>query len=147
MEHPLDKLVDPTNVWRRESPGHSGWEGSPRPGDTDKYFMFSADTHIVEPSTLWRGRGRPPYPERLRPAKIALAEDAGPEDRYREQAAKTVADRLRDQAYDGIDKELIFPTKGMFGFATRDVDFAVAQCRIYNDWVRQELADHWERCL
>lgn len=165
MEHPLDNLVDPINAWRRESPGHDGWEGSPRPGDPDKYFMFSADTHIVEPSSLWRDRIAPEYVERLprlsvdeeggkwseqeglRPAKIALAEDAGPEDRYREQGAKTVADRLRDQAYDGVDKELIFPTKGMFGFATRDVDFAVAQCRIYNAWVRAELADHWDRCL
>jgi predicted TIM-barrel fold metal-dependent hydrolase len=38
------------NLWRRETPGEEGWRRSARPGAPDKYFMFSADTHVVEPS-------------------------------------------------------------------------------------------------
>jgi predicted TIM-barrel fold metal-dependent hydrolase len=36
------------NLWRRETPGEAGWPRSARPGGADKYFMFSADTHVVE---------------------------------------------------------------------------------------------------
>ena len=38
------------NLWRRETPGDLGWPRSARPGAPDKYFMFSADTHVVEPA-------------------------------------------------------------------------------------------------
>jgi len=37
------------NLWRRETPGAAGWARSARPGSPNKYFMFSADTHVVEP--------------------------------------------------------------------------------------------------
>jgi predicted TIM-barrel fold metal-dependent hydrolase len=37
------------NLWRRETPGEAGWPRSARPGAPNKYFMFSADTHVVEP--------------------------------------------------------------------------------------------------
>ena len=37
------------NLWRRETPGADGWPRSARPGAPNKYFMFSADTHVVEP--------------------------------------------------------------------------------------------------
>jgi predicted TIM-barrel fold metal-dependent hydrolase len=36
------------NLWRRETPGAAGWARSAQPGAPDKYFMFSADTHVVE---------------------------------------------------------------------------------------------------
>ncbi len=41
----------PRNLWRRETPGASGWPRSARPGDPAKYFMFSADCHAVEPAS------------------------------------------------------------------------------------------------
>jgi len=40
----------PYNLWRRQTPGETGWRGSARPGASNKYFMFSADTHVVEPA-------------------------------------------------------------------------------------------------
>jgi predicted TIM-barrel fold metal-dependent hydrolase len=40
----------PYNRWRRETPGEAGWTRSARPGAPNKYFMFSADTHVVEPA-------------------------------------------------------------------------------------------------
>src|SRR5580704_14896186 len=45
----------PYNLWRRETPGAAGWPRSARPGAPNKYFMFSADCHAVEPSTYLDG--------------------------------------------------------------------------------------------
>lgn len=44
-----DPARTPNNLWRRETPGAAGWSRTARPGDPDKYFMFSADCHAVEP--------------------------------------------------------------------------------------------------
>lgn len=158
MNHPLDGVQDPANAWRLDSPGAAGWKGSPRPGAPNKYFLFSADTHIQEPATLWMERVDARYRERLprlrvddvggkwseqegfRPAKLDLGEEAGPEDRYREKAGGDVAQRLIDQAYDGVDVELVFPNKGLLSFSTRDAEFSRAMCRVYNDWVLETLA-------
>lgn len=41
----------PHNLWRRETPGDAGWPRSARPGAKNKYFMFSADCHAIEPSS------------------------------------------------------------------------------------------------
>jgi len=55
MSETLQALKDspertPHNLWRRETPGAAGWRRSARPSAPDKYFMFSADTHVVEPA-------------------------------------------------------------------------------------------------
>ena len=42
--------------------------------------------------------------------------------------------RLRDMDRDGIDAEVIFPNKGLSMWATPDAVFAMAQCRVYNEW-------------
>jgi predicted TIM-barrel fold metal-dependent hydrolase len=44
----------PYNLWRRETPGATGWARSARPGAKQKYFMFSADTHLTEPGDYLR---------------------------------------------------------------------------------------------
>jgi len=51
------------NLWRRETPGEAGWPRSARPGAPNKYFMFSADTHVVEPADYLAGI-EPEYRER-----------------------------------------------------------------------------------
>ena len=48
--------VNPPNLRRLETPGHSGWTRSARPGDPRKYFIVSADAHVNEPATLWLER-------------------------------------------------------------------------------------------
>jgi predicted TIM-barrel fold metal-dependent hydrolase len=47
-----DPARTPNNLWRRETPGAAGWTRSARPGAHNKYFMFSADCHAVEPSNF-----------------------------------------------------------------------------------------------
>ena len=54
----------PHNLWRRETPGAAGWRGSARPGAPNKYFMFSADTHGVEPAT-YLSEIEPEYRDRI----------------------------------------------------------------------------------
>jgi predicted TIM-barrel fold metal-dependent hydrolase len=43
-------------------------------------------------------------------------------------------ERLRDNTRDGIDADVIFPHKGLAMWATPDAEFAMAQCRVWNDW-------------
>src|SRR5215831_449375 len=52
------------NLWRRETPGASGWQRTAHADDPNKYFMFSADCHAVEPSTYLEGI-EPEYKARL----------------------------------------------------------------------------------
>ena len=52
------------NLWRRETPGALGWPRSARPGAPAKYFMFSADTHVVEPADYLKDI-EPEYRERI----------------------------------------------------------------------------------
>jgi len=54
----------PHNLWRRETPGAAGWPRSARPGAPNKYFMFSADCHAIEPSTYLNDI-EPQYRERI----------------------------------------------------------------------------------
>src|SRR5580658_1808280 len=54
----------PYNLWRRTTPGAAGWSGSARPDAPDKYFMFSADTHVVEPADYLSGI-EPEYRDRI----------------------------------------------------------------------------------
>ena len=60
-EHP-EKT--PFNLWRRETPGDAGWTRSARPGSRNKYFMFSADTHVVESGDYLRDI-EPEYRDRI----------------------------------------------------------------------------------
>ena len=40
---------------------------------------------------------------------------------------------------DGIDAEVMFPNKGLAMWATPDAHFAMAQCRVYNDWAWEQF--------
>ena len=85
---------------------------------------------------------------------LALAGTAGmsDEDRGRAQrgelrytevrpAAYNAKARLEDMAADGIDQSVLYPTFLLGIQSHRDVDFATAQCRAYNDWVSDHVSD------
>jgi predicted TIM-barrel fold metal-dependent hydrolase len=54
----------PHNAWRQQTPG-ARWTRSVRPGDPDKLFMVSADTHAVEPGDYLAERIEPAYRARI----------------------------------------------------------------------------------
>src|SRR5207302_999266 len=85
---------------------------------------------------------------------LALAGTAGmsDEDRGRAQrgelrytevrpAAYNAKARLEDMAADGIDQSVVYPTFLLGIQSHRDVDFATAQCRAYNDWVSDHVSE------
>ena len=59
------------------------------------------------------------------------------EDLVRAGGGKTIEQRIADQAIDGIDAELLFPTTGLYCWATPDPVFAMAMCRAWNRWAHQ----------
>ena len=164
--------ADP-QAWRLETPGHAGWQRSPRPGDPHKYFMITVDSHVSEPADLWVKRIDKKYRHRLprvevddggvkwqvaegyRPTKIRDLKLEG-EDLERglrgtggfasdQELAWDIQQRLEDHARDGIDAETIYPNKGLAMWATPDPVFAMAQCRVYNEWVWEIFANHNDR--
>jgi predicted TIM-barrel fold metal-dependent hydrolase len=93
-----DPSRTPNNLWRRATPGAAGWTRTARPGDPNKYFMFSADCHAVEPGAYLEGiepeyRARIPHfevredgsewlisegnrPQRVKPSRAQAAANA-----------------------------------------------------------------------
>jgi predicted TIM-barrel fold metal-dependent hydrolase len=157
-----DIAVNEPNRWRLETPGHAGWARTARPGAPDKYFMVSADCHANEPADLWTTRMDRKYRDRLpriitddrgvqwrvseghRPDRLRLGGLEG-EDQVRAKAGADPRERLRDQDRDGIDAEVVFPNKGLSMWATPDAAFAMAQCRVWNDWAWETFGPHVDR--
>ncbi|MGH7878954.1 MAG: amidohydrolase family protein, partial [Candidatus Binataceae bacterium] len=158
--------VDEKNQWRLETPGHQGWRRTVRPDDRGRHLMISADCHCNEPGNLWWSRidkkfqPRLPHVEvddkgekwivvegyqksRLRARNVADAPKGG-EDRLRGDAGREPLERIRDHARDGIDAEIIFPNKGLAMWATQDVEFGAAQCRVWNDWAWETFGPYYD---
>ncbi len=151
--------INAPNLWRLETPGHTGWQHTARVGDPKKYFMVSTDSHANEPPDLWEKRIPPQYKERVprvitdengvqwrycegyRPDRIRVQSFEG-EDWIRSKAGADPAERVRDNQRDGIDMEIIFPNKGLAMWATPDPVFANAQCRIWNDWAWEQFGPY-----
>ena len=157
-------VVNEPNRWRLETPGAVQWQRSARPDAAKKYFMVSADGHANEPASLWFDRIDAKYRERLprvitdkdgvqwrvseghRPDRLRLSTLEG-EDQLRSKAGAEPLGRLADHDLDGIDVELIFPNKGLSMWATPDPEFAMAQCRVFNDWAWEQFANHQGRMI
>ena len=158
--------VDEKNRWRLESPGRVGWEHTAQPGDQNRYLMISADCHCNEPGSLWWQRidkkfqHRLPHVEvdangekwmvvegyqksRMRARNIQDAPKGG-EDRLRGEAGREPLERIKDHARDGIDAEILFPNKGLSMWATQDVEFGAAQCRVWNDWAWETFGPYYD---
>lgn len=156
-----DLAINEQNLWRLESPGSKGWQYTARPGQAKKYFMVSTDCHANEPADLWAKRIAPEYRDRLprvetdengvqwrvtegyRPDRIRIQTFEG-EDQLRAKAGADPLERLADHRRDGIDAEIIFPNKGLAMWATPDPVFAMAQCRVWNDWAHETYGPHPE---
>jgi predicted TIM-barrel fold metal-dependent hydrolase len=165
METPTHGVkINAPNLWRLETPGHSGWGRTARVDDPRKYFMVSTDSHANEPPDLWETRIDAKYRERVpriitdkdgvqwrycegyRPDKVRVMSFEG-EDWVRSKAGADVQQRIADNRADGVDVEIIFPNKGLAMWATPDPVFANAQCRVWNDWAWEQFGRHTDRML
>ena len=91
---------------------------------------ISADSHMTEPPDLW---------EKWLPAALR---DRAPRFPQRDNARGHVREggwdpheRLKDQAYDSISAEVLYPTRGNIAWVMGDVELEEACCRAYNDWM------------
>ncbi len=121
-----------------------------------KPFLFSCDSHINEPKTLWLDK----LPPSMKDRGLATKKDekyfyleANGQTLMRMQIADGVSGnekigryeiepRLKDMAADGVDAEIIFPTMGLVMSRLGDRDLEMASCEIYNDWLMGHFRNH-----
>ena len=121
-----------------------------------KPFLFSCDSHINEPKTLWLDK----LPAGLKDRGLSTKKDekyfyleANGQILLRMQIADGVSGnekigryeiepRLKDMAADGVDAEIIFPTMGLVMSRLGDRDLEMASCVIYNDWLLEHFKNH-----
>src|SRR5689334_514362 len=121
-------------------------------------FVFSMDSHVVEPKTLWqdnlpaRFRDRALRSERQDKYIVMIADN---KPLHRMQFGDGNSDnpriggtdprlRIQDLAKDGIDAELMFPNLGTMIYAIEDPELALACCEVYNDWAIKQFGEYRE---
>ncbi len=128
-----------------------------------KPFIFSADSHVMEPKTLFLDN----LPASLKSHAIHTkkVDDAlitGTEHKtiYRLRVGKKdenklgdnerlgirdLGGRLIDMEKDGIDAEICFPSLGLWLYCLDDAEAEAASCKIYNDWNAGYFDGHLDR--
>ena len=134
----------------------------------DKDFVVSGDGHLLEPTDLFRTR----LPEHLRDRAV-WEEDfeldepwvdggatvfrrlhtAGYEgwtvSRYRQTGGRTPEGDpdiiLEDMDLDGVDVQVMHPNLSLFGLYSDDHELSMAHARVYNDYVAERFAAHFDR--
>src|SRR2546422_8134636 len=91
---------------------------------------ISADSHMTEPPDLWEKRL--PLALRDRAPRFPKRGDAGGNVRV---GGWDPCERLKDQAYDSVSAEVLYPTRGTVAWVTGDPELEEAGCRVYNDWL------------
>jgi len=125
-----------------------------------KPFVFSADSHIMEPNELFLDG----LPARLRRHAVHSWQDGdfrmtGTDEKviyrlrvgkHREQdlgdstrkGVREIAGRLEDMELEGIDAEICFPSLGLWLYGLEDAEAEAASTRLYNDWNNEFLGGH-----
>jgi predicted TIM-barrel fold metal-dependent hydrolase len=127
--------------------------------------VISADSHTVEPADLWTSRldrkfkDKAPHVEQQGNAAVLVAPGMRPfrvgaitamgksgDDLKKHfntgyEAARPSgwdpAERVKDQAVDGVDAEVLYTSLGLPMFALPDVELQQACFRVYNDWLSE----------
>src|SRR5690606_6226910 len=125
-----------------------------------KPFIFSADSHIMEPADIFLEG----LPASLKDHAIHSRKEGdylvtGTEDKiiyrlrvgqHREKALgdnerrgiREIEGRLLDMELEGIDAEICFPSLALWMYALEDAEAEAASCRLYNDWNNEFLGSH-----
>jgi len=128
-----------------------------------KPFVFSADSHIMEPPTIFLDG----LPASLKQHAIHARKDGeylvtGTADKiiyrlrvgqHREKAlgdnerkgVREIPGRLEDMELEGIDAEICFPSLCLWLYCLDNADAEAASARLYNDWNHDFLSGHPER--
>jgi predicted TIM-barrel fold metal-dependent hydrolase len=118
---------------------------------TSEMGMISADSHVNEPRDLWSS-SLPPSMRSRAMRGIESTEDGGwrlildgghigkvgTTEEERLDATRPER-RLEIMREEGIVGECIFPTIGLYVWMLEDPDDVKISCRIYNDWIHEQL--------
>jgi predicted TIM-barrel fold metal-dependent hydrolase len=134
------------------------------PQPQKKYFVVSADCHVLEPPDLWERRIEAKFRHRLPKVEIdakgnrVLVVEGARSLRIRDRALEgedlerakagrpELETRLRDLDRDGIDAEVIYPNRGLLMWASPDPAHQTAMCKVWNDWALEFFAPQKQRC-
>jgi len=134
------------------------------PKPQKKYFVVSADCHVLEPSDLWERRIEAKFRHRLprmerdsKGNKVLVVEGGRPtrirdfalegDDLERAKAGRPdLETRLQDLDRDGIDAEVIYPNRGLLMWASPDPAHQTAMCRVWNDWALEVFGPQQHHC-
>jgi len=121
-----------------------------------KPYVFSCDSHVVEPRALWADK----LPAGLRDKALMTRKDeknffvdGNGQTLLKMQVADGVSGnekigrfeidlRIKDMIRDGVDAEVVYPTVGLMTSRLGDRDLEIASCVVYNDWVLDHFKDH-----
>ncbi|MBQ0772719.1 MAG: amidohydrolase family protein, partial [Sphingomonadales bacterium] len=128
-----------------------------------KPFVFSADSHIMEPADIFTaGLPAPLQKHAIHARKEGEYLITGTEDKiiyklrvgqHREKALgdnerkgiREIPGRLEDMELEGIDSEICFPSLGLWLYCLDDPEAEAASARLYNDWNNEFLGSHPDR--
>jgi len=102
-------------------------------------IIIDADGHAVDYEPVYRER----LPEHYRNRTTIYPSDNFDRTQNGRLAAKrppSPAQNLADNAQEGIDLQIIYPTGGLMLTRVREPDYAIALCRAYNDWLHDWCA-------
>lgn len=167
-----DIVVNPENEWRLKAPEPKGWAKDVNRYSDNKYFMVTVDSHLTHPRDLFKQRLDKKWHDLLpkmevrdgrkfmvvagaRPEPLVEFEYEG-EDHYRSKAGASTdprgdklslgQERFDEQAYDGVDAELMFPNgAALLIWASGNNEFVNAQCQVWNDWAWEISEGHTDR--
>lgn len=126
-------------------------------------FVFSADSHVMEPATLFLdGLPASLKAHAISSKKVDDCIVTGTERKViyrlrvgrnderelgerRRRGLRELDGRLLDMEREGIDAEICFPSLGLWLYCLDDPDAEAASCQLYNDWNEGYFAGHLER--
>jgi predicted TIM-barrel fold metal-dependent hydrolase len=113
--------------------------------------LISGDSHVNEPRNLWRDN----LPKSLtamsgiRPgedgswdlflADGTMAQASDPDAEAARMVYADPAHRFEVMREEGIVGECVYPTVGLYTWALTDPDAGAASCRVYNEWIADQL--------
>ncbi|MBV9842309.1 MAG: amidohydrolase [Sphingomonadaceae bacterium] len=128
-----------------------------------KHFVFSADSHVMEPRTLFLDalpaslKGHAMQARKvddfivtgtdhkvIYKLRVGFNDEKKLGDNER-LGIRDLGGRLIDMEKDGIDAEICFPSLGLWLYCLDDPEAEAASCRIYNDWNDGFLGGHLDR--
>ena len=137
---------------------------------TSRDFVVSGDGHVLEPTDLFKTR----LPKHLRDRAVWEEEfeldepwveggarvfrrlhTAGYEgwtvSRYRQTGGRmpegTPECILEDMDLDGVDVQVMHPNLSLFGLYSDDHELSIAHARVYNDYIVERFAPHFDRLV